>query len=188
MFEITEKQQVKLIKASTPMENHGKDFVLAVVLTIEAAIPSQRLRQFAPDLCDSLYRAAEQDDETDLITEPAGPTVRRFPKMSAFDWEYEGSGYTLIVDYGLGGESDIELIDAKVGNFTITPLEGGTVTVKFNVNVHPEALDVGRLCEMQKRSIDITLTAPEPQTVQELFGEPAPAQAEQQELAEEGAA
>lgn len=171
MFEIPVKQQVKLIKASTPMENHGKDFVLAVVLTVEAAISSQSLRQFAPDLCDSLYREAEQDDTTDLVTEPTGPTVRRFPKMSAFDWEYEGAGYTLVVDYGLGGESDIELVDAKVNSFTITPLEGGTVNVKFNVVVHPEALDVGRLCEMQKRNIDITLTAPEPETVGELFGE-----------------
>lgn len=171
MFEIPVKQQVKLIKASTPMENHGKDFVLAVVLTVEAAISSQSLRQFDSVLCDSLYRAAEQEDDTDLITEPSGPTVRRFPKMSAFDWEYEGAGYTLIVDYGLGGESDIELVDAKVNSFTITPLEGGTVTVKFNVVVHPEALDVGRLCEMQKRNIDITLTAPEPETLGQLFGD-----------------
>lgn len=172
MFEIPVKQQVKLIKASTPMENHGKDFKLAVVLTIEAAIASQSLRLFAPDLCDSLYREAEKDEQGDLVTEPSGPTVRRFPKMSAFDWEYEGSGYKLIVDYGLGGElSDIALVDAKVNSFTITALEGGTVTVKFNVVVHPEALDVGRLCEMQKRNIDITLTAPPPENVQQLFGD-----------------
>lgn len=171
MFEIPVKQQVKLVKASTPMENHGKDFVLAVVLTVEAAISSQSLRLFAPDLCDSLYREAEKNDDTDLITEPTGPTVRRFPKMSAFDWEYEGSGYALVVDYGIGGESDIDLVDAKVNSFTITPLEGGTVNVKFNIVVHPEALDVGRLCEMQKRNIDITLTGPEPETVQQLFGD-----------------
>jgi len=174
MFEIPVKQQVKLVKASTPMENHGKDFVLAVVLTVEAAITSSSLRQFAPDLCDSLYRLPEQDDTSDLITEP-GLTVRRFPKMSAFDWEYEGAGYALIVDYGLGGDSDIELVDARVNSFTITPLEGGTVNVKFNIVVHPEALDVGRLCEMQKRNIDITLTGPEPETVGELFGEMAEA-------------
>jgi hypothetical protein len=171
MFEIPVKQQVKLIKASTPMENHGKDFKLAVVLTVEAAITSSALKQFAPDLCDSLYREAEQNDDTDLITEPTGPTVRRFPKMSAFEWDWEGKDYTLVVDYGLGGDSDITLVDAKVDSFTITPLEGGTVTVKFNVVVHPEALDVGRLCEMQKRNIDITLTGPEPETVGQLFGD-----------------
>lgn len=171
MFEIPVKQQVKLVKASTPMENHGKEFKLAVVLTVEAAISSKSLRQFAPDLCDSLYREAEEDDDTDLVTEPTGPTVLRFPKMSAFDWDWAGTGYTAIVDYGLGGDSDIELADAKVDSFTITPMEGGTATVKFNVIVHPEALDVGRLCEMQKRNIDITLTAPPPENVQQLFGD-----------------
>lgn len=177
MFEIPVKQQVKLIKASTPMENHGKDFKLAVVLTVEAAISSQSLRQFDPALCDSLYREADQEDTADLVTEPTGPTVRRFPKMSAFDWEYEGTGYELMVDYGIGGESNIKLIDAKVNGVTITPLEGGTSTVKFNVVVHPEALDVGRLCEMQKRNIDITLTAPAPETVAQLFGDTAQAPA-----------
>ncbi len=181
MFEITTKQQVKLIKASTPMENHGKNFKLAVVLTVEAAIASSSLRQFASDLCDSLYREAEQGDDTDLVTEPTGPTVRRYPKMSAFAWEYEASGYTLVVDYGMGGDSDIKLIEAKVDSFTITPLEGGTVTVKFNIVVHPEALDVGRLCEMQKRDIVITLTGPEPQTVGELFGDQPQGQVQEPE-------
>lgn len=170
MFELA-KQQVKLVKASTPMENHGKEFKLAVVLTVEAAISSKSLKQFAPDLCDSLYREAEASDDTDLATEPTGPTVLRFPKMSAFDWDWTGTGYTVVVDYGLGDVSDISLTDAKVDSFSITPLEGGTANVKFNVIVHPEALDVGRLCEMQKRNIDITLTAPEPENVQQLFGD-----------------
>jgi hypothetical protein len=176
MFELA-KQQVKLIKASTPMENHGKELKLAVVLTIEAAVASKSLKQFAPDLCDSLYREAEAQDDTDLVTEPTGPTVLRFPKMSAFDWDWTGTGYTAAVDYGLGDASDIKLVDAKVDSFTITPMEGGTATVKFNVIVHPEALDVGRLCEMQKRNIDFTLAAPEPETVQQLFGEDEPKKA-----------
>lgn len=174
MFEIATKQQVKLIKVSTPMENHGKDFKLACVLTIEAAFSNKQLDQFATGLRDSLYRMATDADGADLVTDLEAPSVLKYPKMSPFSYDMEGTGYTLLVDYGLGGASDIELIDAKVDSFAISPLEGGTVAIKFNVAVHPEALDVGRLCEMQKRDIDITLTAPAATTVQDLFQDAAP--------------
>jgi hypothetical protein len=168
MFELA-KQQVKLIKASTPMENHGKDFKLACVLTIEAAVTNKHLSMFSPDLCNSLYRMAEKDDTADLVTPTDSPTVLRFPKMSPFTYDWEGSGYELVVDYGLGGASDMKFADAKVDSFTISPMEGGTVAIRFNVIVHPEALDTGRLCEKQKQNIDITLTAPPPANVGELF-------------------
>lgn len=170
MFEI-EKQQVKLVKVSTPMENHGKEFKLACVLTIEALVANSHLAQFEPGLRESLYRIATEADGADLATDPDIPSVLRFPKMSAFDWDTTGIGYTATIDYGLGGESDIELVDAKLDAFQLTPMAGGTVLVKLNVTVHPDALNAGRLCEMQKQNIDITLTAPPPTTVHELFGE-----------------
>jgi hypothetical protein len=171
MFEL-EKQQVKLVKVSTPMENHGKDYKLACVLTIEATVPNKHLMNFAPGLRDALYRMADQsNDDGDLLADPEQPTVLRFPKMSPFDWEWEGTGYTAVVDYGLGGESDIVLGDAEVGSFSITPMEGGSVVVKCNISAHPEEEHVGKLCAKQKQNIDLTLTPPPPADVYDLFNE-----------------
>jgi hypothetical protein len=141
------------------------------VLTVEATMSNNALELFAAGLRDSLYRMAAKEDQVDLVTDPDGPTVLRFPKMSPFDWDYTGTGYTAIVDYGLGGDSDIKLTDAKVDAFQLTPMEGGSIVVRFNVVVHPSALDTGRLCEKQKQNIDLTVTAPAPATVHELFGE-----------------
>ena len=173
MFEL-EKQQVSLIKVSVPMENHGKDYKMACVLTVEATVPNKHLNILAPGLRDAIYRLAEKTDDSDLLADPEQPTVLRFPKMSPFDWEYEGTGYVAVVDYGLGGEkSDITLGDAKVYSFSISPMEGGSVVVRFNILAHPEEAHVGKLCAKQKQNIDLTLTPPEPQTVQELFGEAA---------------
>lgn len=170
MFQL-DKQQVKLIKVSTPMENHGKELKLACVLTIEATVPNTHLSTFAPGLRDALYRMADKSDDSDLVADPEQPTVLRFPKMSPFDWEWEGAGYTAIVDYGLGGESDIQLVDAKVNSFSIAPMEGGSVVVKYNVLAHPEEVDVGKLCAKQKQNIDLTLTPPPPADVYDLFNE-----------------
>lgn len=179
MFDLP-KQQVKLIKVSTPMENHGKEYQLACVLTVDALLPSKALNQFSPGLCDALYRIANDEDGADLATDRDAPSVRRHPKMSPFDIDWTGTGYSALVDYGLGGDSDIKLIDAKLDSFTLSPLEGGSVSARFNIVVHPTTLDVGRLCEMQKQNIDLTLTSPEPTTLTELFdkgADPAPAKA-----------
>jgi len=174
MFELP-KQQVKLIKASTPIENHGNDYKLACVLTVEATVSNSALSFFSSSLRDALYRMATPEDGADLATDPDSPSVLRFPKMSPFAWDWTGVGYKAVVDYGLGGDSDITLVDAKLDAFMVTPMEGGSVVLKFNVIVHPSALDTGRLCEKQKQNIDLTLIAPAPTTVQELFNEEAKA-------------
>lgn len=183
MFELP-KQTVKLNKVSTPIENHGKDYKLGVVLSVETTIPNSQLKEFAPGLCDSLYRMATPEEGADLASDASGPTALRYPKMSPFDWDWTGTGYTTTIDYGLGGESDIVLTDSKVDKFTLQPMEGGSVVVSFNVICHPSHEHVGYLCAKQKQGLTITLTAPPPQTVHELFGEDAPTQAEAEEAAE----
>jgi hypothetical protein len=93
--------------------------------------------------------------------------------LGPIKWDWEGSGYTLTVAYGLGGPSDIKLADCKVDGFKFEAQNGGTVNVMFRVIVHPEQPDVGKLCEMIQQNIDISLTPPAPETVQQLFGEVA---------------
>lgn len=170
MFEIA-KQQVKLIKVSVPMENHGKEKKASVVLTVEAALSNKSLNSLSPGLMEALYRKATPDEGTDLATDPDGLTVRRHPKMQPFDFDYTGTGYKAIVDYGLGGDSDIGLDDVKIDSFQLSPLEGGTYTCRFNIAGHTDELTTGRLCFMQKQDIDLTLVPPEAATVQDLFKE-----------------
>jgi hypothetical protein len=170
MFEIA-KQQVKLIKVSVPMENHGKEKKAAVVLTVEAALSNKSLNQLSPGLCEALYRKATKEDGADLASDPDGLTVRRHPKIQPFDLDHAGTGYKAVVDYGLGGDSNIELSDAKVDAFQVSPLEGGTYVCRFNIHGHTDELTTGRLCFRQKQDIDLILTPPAATTVQELFGD-----------------
>jgi len=67
--------------------------------------------------------------------------------MGAIKWDYEGLGYHLCVEHGIGGKSDIKLGDCKVDKFKLAPVNGGSVQISFRVIAHPEAKDVGNLCE-----------------------------------------
>jgi hypothetical protein len=52
----------------------------------------------------------------------------------------------------------------KVDHFTIEPQNGGSVAITFRIIAHPEADDVGKLCEFIQRDIELKLTPPEPKT------------------------
>ncbi|NOV24188.1 hypothetical protein E5S69_11765 [Cupriavidus necator] len=176
MFEIVNAQPVKLANYNPRSEKHGKQHKPAADLMIEAGMSASALDLLQPGLRESLYKAAE--DQADLVEPDRNAlTARRFQRMSPFAWGWEGKGYMLTIDYGLGGDSNIELDDCTVKDVRISPQEGGTVLFKFRVVAHPDEHDSGILTHRIQQEITITLRAPAPQTVGELFGEsPEPQQ------------
>jgi len=168
MFEILQKQPVKLVNFNPRAEKHGKQAKPAADLILEAALSASVLDTLQQGLREALYKAAE--DQADLVEPDRNAlTARRFQKMQPFSWGWEGKGYTLGIDYGLGGDSDIELDDCTVKDVRISPQEGGTVLFKFRVAAHPDEHDAGILTHRIQQEITITLKAPAPQTVGELF-------------------
>ncbi|MEM5429370.1 hypothetical protein [Cupriavidus oxalaticus] len=172
MFELTQ-QQVKLSSVNPRAEIHGTEKKPACDLKFEYAADNAELVRFAPDLRDALYK--RPDDQGDLI-DPERLSVLRFPKMGAFKFELAGKGYKLVMDYGLGDKSNIELA-ADIDGFKLLPQNGGTVIIMFRAVVHPDEVAFGKLCSFVQRDVEITLTPPAPNTIGELFGEsPEPQQ------------
>ena len=83
-------------------------------------------------------------------------------KMGKFHWNEDLSGYSLVIDHGMGGKSNLDIADAIVSNFRIEPKEGGTIQVGFLVESQdvPEKV-FGKLATLKNREVQITLTAPE---------------------------
>lgn len=170
MFQIETKQPVKLSNFNPRAEKHGKERKPAADLHIEAALQADILKHFAPDLREAIYKAAE--DQADLVDpDRSAFTALRFQKMSPFSWQWEGKGYELRIDYGLGGDSDIVLDECTVRDFHISPQQGGTVMIKFRISAHPDEHQAGILAHRIQQDIDVTLIPPPPSTVGELFGE-----------------
>lgn len=167
MFELM--QQVRLANLNPRAEKHGEDTKPALDLKIEATCASNVLIHFHSELRQHLFMKDPNPDLVDQATENDGLTMLRYPKMGAIKWDWEGAGYTAEVDYGLGGDSNIALEDVKVDHFTIEALNGGSVTITFRIIAHPDADDVGKLCEFIQRDIELKLTPPEAKTADDLF-------------------
>jgi hypothetical protein len=167
MFELS-KTKVKLNNVNPRAELHGEDHRIAVDLSISASLPKDILKMFSGELCDFLYTLSDDPDliEQADITEATQP---RFPFMHPIKWDKEFRGFKVIVDYGLGGDSNLELFLTTIDKFVFEPLNGGTVNVKFRIIAHPDSETVGLLCDRIQQDIEITIEAPEPQTAEDLF-------------------
>ncbi|MCA3188301.1 MAG: hypothetical protein INH13_32695 [Cupriavidus sp.] len=165
MFEITTQQPVKLVNYNPRAEKHGKERKPAATMRVQVAMPAAVLNLFERGLYDALYEQVTEGD--DLVS----TSTRRFKKMAPFSWAFEGKGYTTTVDYGLGGESNIELDDCTVKDFRITPQENDIVLIDFAINCAPDERESGILYHRIPQEIQITVKAPAPQTVGELFGD-----------------
>ena len=181
MFEIFQKR-VKLSSVNPRAEIHGDKKKAACDLKLEYAAENEVLYDFDAGLLPALYTVPE--DQQDLI-EPGRLSQLRFPKAGAFKWDLSCKGYTLEIDYGMGGPlSDIILGGVDIDGFKLVPQNGGTVIVVFRAVVHPDEVAFGKLCSLVQQDITLTLRAPAPNTIGELFGD-EPQQQPEPETADE---
>ncbi len=188
-FEIQAHSPVKLINFNARVEKHGSESVPACDLTFTMDAPNSVLTYFSPELLESLYKAVEQDDadqeELDGVEPITSLPLLRFPELSPLKFDKKHAGFALSIDYGLGGDSCIEIGGVEVGKFVLDCKEGGTVEVKFQVQCQSGLTEqiMGKLAMMNGQEVSISLTAPVVQQATTEAGEnPFPVQGKEPEL------
>lgn len=166
-FEIEDFAPVKLNSANFRSQLHGEEHVPAVDLSFTMDAPNTVLSYFDGFLLSGLYYCSAASSGQKVIdgVDQVLPNLR-FPKLGLpLKWEDTGKGYYLEVDYGLGpDESNIELDLCTVGEFRLSPKEGGTVEIKFRVQVSGSPLTekvCGKLASLIQQEVKVKLLAPE---------------------------
>lgn len=156
--------KVKLIDVNPRSEEHGPTLVPAIDLRFQVEMSNAVLALLHPELRTWLY---EEDTQGQLegVEQVSEYTALRFPELAApFAWKEEVSGNNLVIDYGLGGASDIELTDCKLHKQVFETKKGGTCKVSFTLScTHDLSPDiVGTLCLRVKHDMHIRLTVVAP--------------------------
>jgi hypothetical protein len=166
-YEIEDFAPVKLNSASFRSELHGEAHVPAVDLSFTQDVPNTALSYFDGSLLSALYYCSAASSGQKIIdgVDQVLPNLR-FPKLGLpLKWDDSGKGYYLEIDYGLGpDESNIELDLCTVGEFRITPKEGGTVELKYRVQVSGSPLTekvCGKLASLIQQEMKIKLSPPQ---------------------------
>lgn len=171
-FEFLTLTKAKLNSVNVRSEKHGPELVPAVDLKIAIDASNDILDKFHVDLKSSLYFKAQDDEQETLdgIDPVTSLPNLRFPKLDGpLKWDTMGAGYTLMIDWGLGGDSNLVMSGCEINNFAFSPKEGGTVELTLRVQISGiEEAIIGKLATLVQHDIHITLTAPTPADVEDL--------------------
>lgn len=177
MFELLTKTKTKLLDVVVlSQKNRQPDDNPGAKLSVETMLSNDMLAYFDGNLRGFLFtknpvaaiatgRSKGQQAELDGVDAISDtPNLTSIgSKVGALHWDDESTGYTFVVDLGLGGKkSNLELGDCKLSNWRIIPKEGGTVIMRFDI----ESNDVseaafGRLAKLKSREIEVLLLPPE---------------------------
>lgn len=181
-FELEDFTPAKLCSINARSEKHGPEQLMpAVDLSFQVDAANTILSHLDGALLSSLYHKSESgghggQQPLDGVDEAVNLPNLRFPFMGTIKWAKEYAGYTLTIQHGLGGASDIQLLDCKVNEFRINPKEGGTVEIKFRVQCSTNLTEktMGKLALLVQHEVPIMLEAAEAKSDQQDIENPFP--------------
>lgn len=169
MFEIEEMAKAKLTdvvvlsqKNREPNDNPG------AALSFDMTVTNEVLSMFDPSLRGFLYyksAASSSDAEQgrlEVDTQDLPNLTTAGQKVGKLHWDLELAGYTLTIDYGMGGrKSDLLLNDCEASNFTFQPKEGGSVLMSFKLETQDVSEKIfGKLATLKNLEVQIKFTPP----------------------------
>lgn len=165
----------KLHHVNVRAEMAGKESTPAIDLKISFDAANDVLSMFDPWLLSAIYHKADAQPTDGAQQTLEGvehvsdvPNLRMPWLAMPVRWSKEYSGYTLALDYGLGGKSNIELVSCDVNQIAFEAKEGGTVTTTMRVQCSKGLTEkvLGKLATLVQHDVQILLDPPE-QSAQE---------------------
>ncbi|HSW83495.1 MAG TPA: hypothetical protein VLH12_08475 [Usitatibacter sp.] len=144
-----DKVTATLEHLNTRTEKSGPDDVPAATVKVSCAQSADVLAYFSPELRGFLF---DTEGPKDLA---GGMSIRNPHLEYPIGLDHEMTGATVMVEYGVS--KPIEFSDCTVNNFKITPMEGGTVVLGFQVHCKPDEKQIGKLYLLQKKGITLTI-------------------------------
>lgn len=154
-------------------EVHGNEKVPAADIGFRLTCSNRALSMFDAGLLVGLYKPVnEDDDQPDLDgVEPISerPMLRCPSIAMPIDLSREYVGRDIVIDYGMGGSSNLKLNTCTIGAFKVDAKEGGTVDVDFRAQVsHLDPETLGALGCLVKHDVLMTLmSSPQSDNTQE---------------------
>lgn len=167
-FELATATTLKLDNVNIRMEKHGEENVPAIDLAVTMMANNKVLDLLHKSLRTALFTKLGAEDSDDVQKEmdlPVDdlPNIRFSRVAYPIKIDDELMGYKLTVEYGVKEDTHLKLDLCKIKNFKITPIEGGSVEIKFTISsaAGVDERITGKFSMLQQSEITATLEAPE---------------------------
>ena len=188
MFELLNPTKAKLLDVVVlSQKNRAPDENPGAKLNFEVQLTADILSAFDPKLKSTLFMKGSASESAKQAALDGIPEASDMPnltgigmKIGKFPWHQELTGYTLVIDHGMGGrKSDLEITDGLLSNWRFTPKEGGAVIARMSFeSANVTEAQFGRLAKMKSRDIEVKFQPPEEVQQQIPDGQPQSATTE----------
>ena len=184
MFHIETATKAKVLTVEVlSQKNRQPDEDPGVKMKLELQISNDMLAHFDGFLKGALFTKGASSESARTAQLDGIPVVSDMPNLSKigmkigrFSWDEELTGYTLTIDRGLGGKSNLVVTDCILSDWKFTPKEGGTVIARVSVeSSNVSAKDWGTFAKLKSRPVEILAEPPKvddaQQTIEGAAGE-----------------
>jgi hypothetical protein len=156
-------------------ENFGNTHVPAIDIGFRYVCSNKVLDEFDPAIRKAFYKAAKKDgvkqpelDGVDPVSDTPLRCLTGIEMPLKLNADY--TGRNIVLDYGLGGKSNLQLNGADANEFKANLLEGGSIELDWRVQISGvDEETIGKIAVLVKNRTKITMVAsPESDNTKEL--------------------
>lgn len=160
------KVRAKVVSVNGRQELHGEEHRLACDIGIEVNQPNRVLDKLDTRLLETFYwknPAGAHQEELEVVERITDYPNLCFEHLGLpVKWLEKFEDGLFILHHGEDEALDLRLREVKVNEIRITPKEGGTTTLGFRVQGHPDEGDLARLFTVLQSEVTVTVdTDPE---------------------------
>ena len=156
-------QKMFLSNVNGRAELHGEEREPAGDIKLEVDCSNDTLSEFHPSLKSALYhfdgaRPADLSDEGKRGEPGYLPHLKLQQLTPPLKWQDEMIGVAVAIRQG---KQEVALSECKVNGFAFEPKDGGTISLVFRVQAHPQEKDFGRLMMWVQSEVRVDITPEE---------------------------
>lgn len=176
MFELTSMTTVRVLDVRTlAAKNRELGDLVGAQLLMRATLPIASLAMFDPALPAMFARKATPKVQGQLEGVEEVELTEIGQHVKSMPWVYDQSGNTIEIDRGLGGTSNLKLVDCTVHSVSWKVQEGVSATYTWTVDAPSLAETIrGKLTSLKRTEIPITQLAPVVDGQRDIDDAPAP--------------
>lgn len=163
-----DKHEASITNVNVRREKHGKEGKLGLDISLSLQTTNTTLDMLQNGLKEALYKRADAGQQMDIIEGADGLVALKFPHLEPIKLDLEYSGFEVILHGNLDAtEGETPLIDVKLKDFTIKPIEGGSAQITFKAQLQADPEELSEVVDWwMVESVRLTLTPPKNQVEQ----------------------
>lgn len=167
-----DKHEASITNVNVRREKHGKEGKLGLDISFAVQTGNATLDLLQKGLRKALYKKAEKGQQMDLVEGSDGLVALAFPHLEPIKLDIEYSGFEVLIHGNLDTtDTETALVDVKLKDFEIKPIEGGSAQIKFKAQLQADLDELSEVVDWwMVESVRLTLTPPKAQAAND--GEP----------------